>query len=92
MASNREVNLLHRGFTACNTYDQGLHAMAVLSCPVLFIHGALDQMTPPQATRTLIEQGQRSGKKIQAVTVPMGHHQMSESPDETLDALKRFLR
>jgi hypothetical protein len=23
--------------------------------------------------------------------VPMGHHQMSESPEETLDALKAFL-
>jgi hypothetical protein len=40
----------------------------------------------------LIEQGQRSGKKIQAVTVPMGHHQMNESPEETLQALRHFLR
>ena len=92
LTSNREVNLLHRGFTACDTYDQGLRAMAELSCPVLFIHGALDQMTPPQATRTLIQQGQQSGKKIQVVSVPMGHHQMNESPEETLQALRQFLR
>jgi hypothetical protein len=25
------------------------------------------------------------------VSIPNGHHQMTESPDETLDALKRFL-
>jgi hypothetical protein len=25
------------------------------------------------------------------VSVPMGHHQMSESPEETLQALKTFL-
>ena len=92
LASNREVNLLHRGFTACNSYDQGLQAMANLACPVLFINGALDQMTPPKTTRALIEQGQQTGKKVQVVTVPMGHHQMNESPEETLQALRGFLR
>jgi pimeloyl-ACP methyl ester carboxylesterase len=92
LASNREVNLLHQGFTACNNYTLGLQAMANLSCPVLFVNGALDQMTPPKTTQALIEQGQRSGKKVQVVTVPMGHHQMNESPEETLQALKQFLR
>ena len=92
LASNREVNLLHQGFTACNNYAQGLQAMADLSCPVLFVNGALDQMTPPKTTQALIEQGQRSGKKVQVVTVPMGHHQMNESPEETLQALRQFLR
>ena len=92
LAANREVNLLHRGFTACDTYDQGLQAMANLTCPVLFINGVLDQMTPPKTTRALIEQGQQSGKKVSVVTVPMGHHQMNESPEETLQALQKFLR
>ena len=91
LASNREVNLLHRGFTACNSYDQGLQAMAELTCSVLFINGALDQMTPPKTTRALIEQGQQTGKKVHVVTVPMGHHQMNESPEETLQALRQFL-
>jgi hypothetical protein len=27
----------------------------------------------------------------QVVTVPMGHHQMNESPQETLAAIKTFL-
>ena len=92
LASNREVNLLHRGFTACDIYDQGLQAMADLNCPVLFINGALDQMTPPKTTQALIEQGQQTGKKIHVATVPMGHHQMNESPEETLQALRQFLR
>jgi pimeloyl-ACP methyl ester carboxylesterase len=92
LASNRGVNLLHRGFTACDTYDQGLQAMANLTCPVLFINGALDQMTPPKTTQALIEQGQQSGKKVSVATVPMGHHQMNESPEETLQALRQFLR
>ena len=92
LASNREVNLLHRGFTACDNYDQGLQAMADLTCPVLFINGALDQMTPPKTTQALIEQGHQLGKKVSVDTVPMGHHQMNESPEETLQALRQFLR
>jgi hypothetical protein len=38
----------------------------------------------------LIEQARTSGKAFEVVTVPMGHHQMSESPEETLNALKAF--
>jgi len=69
-----------------------LQAMANLTCPVLFINGALDQMTPPKTTQALIEQGHQSGKKVSVDTVPMGHHQMNESPEETLQALHQFLR
>jgi predicted esterase len=49
-------------------------------------------MTPPKTTQALIEQGQQTGKKIHVVTVPMGHHHMNESPEETLQALRQFLR
>jgi predicted esterase len=49
-------------------------------------------MTPPKTTQALIEQGQQSGKKVSVDTVPMGHHQMNESPEETLQALRQFLR
>jgi predicted esterase len=49
------------------------------------------QATPPKTTRALIEQGQQTGTKVQVVTVPMGHHQMNESPEETLQALRQFL-
>jgi pimeloyl-ACP methyl ester carboxylesterase len=92
LASNTTVNVFHTGFNACNSYDQGLQAMANLTCPVLFINGALDQMTPPKTTQALIEQGQQSGKRVSVDTVPMGHHQMNESPEETLQSLRQFLR
>lgn len=91
LASNKEVNVFHTGFNACNTYDQGLQAMASVSSPVLMVLGESDQMTLPKNAQPLIAQAKDSGKSLQVVTIPHGHHQMSESPDETLDALKRFL-
>jgi hypothetical protein len=48
-------------------------------------------MTTPKNAQPLIAQAKESGKQLQVVSIPHGHHQMTESPDETLDALKRFL-
>jgi pimeloyl-ACP methyl ester carboxylesterase len=91
LASNPSVNIFHRGFVACDTYANGLEAMSSVTCPVLFVLGERDQMTPPHAAKSLIDQAKAHGKDFTVVRVPMGHHQMSESPEETLDALKAFL-
>jgi pimeloyl-ACP methyl ester carboxylesterase len=91
LASNPHVNIFHRGFVACDSYANGLEAMAQITCPVLFLLGDNDQMTPPRAAKSLIDQAKASGKVFSVVNVPMGHHQMSESPEETLQALKHFL-
>ncbi|MEY2678051.1 MAG: hypothetical protein RLZ00_743 [Pseudomonadota bacterium] len=91
LASNTKVNIFHRGFVACDSYDQGLEAMAALTCPVLFVLGERDQMTPPKAARSLIDQAAATGKTYRVVKVPMGHHQMTESPEETLKAMHTFL-
>lgn len=92
LASNPQVNIFHRGFVACDRYQRGLAAIAEVTCPVLFVLGELDQMTPARAANSLIEQAKASGKKFQVVRVPMGHHHMSESPEETLNALKAFFK
>ena len=92
LASNTQVNIFHRGFVACDSYQRGLEAMTQVTCPVLFVLGALDQMTPARAAKSLIDQAKASGKKHEVITVPMGHHQMSESPEETLNALKAFFK
>ena len=92
LASNPQVNLFHTGFKACNDYDQGLHAMAAVTCPVMMVLGVNDQMTTPKNAQALIAQAQASGQRLEVVVIPNGHHQMSESPDETLDAIKRFLK
>lgn len=91
LASNRAVNIFHRGFVACDSYANGLQAMDAVTCPVLFLLGANDQMTTPRAAQSLVTQAQQSGKSFKVVNVPMGHHQMNESPEETLQALKTFL-
>jgi pimeloyl-ACP methyl ester carboxylesterase len=91
LASNAKVNIFHRGFVACDSYAGGLEAMSALTCPVLFVLGANDQMTPPKAAKSLIDQAKASGKTYHVVNVPMGHHQMTESPEETLKAMKDFL-
>ncbi|MEO7199863.1 MAG: alpha/beta hydrolase [Dokdonella sp.] len=87
LASNREANVFHIGFKACNDYANGEAAMAAVRCPVLFLLGKDDQMTPPRATKLLIAKAQHS----KVVTVRAGHALMSEAPDAVLDALRHFL-
>jgi pimeloyl-ACP methyl ester carboxylesterase len=61
--------------------------MQAVQCPVLFLLGDADQMTPPRATKALV--GKARHAKV--VTVRAGHSLMSEAPDETLFALRDFL-
>jgi len=91
LASNPKVNLFHRGFVACDRYAGGEAAMANLPCPVLFLLGSQDQMTPPRAAKTLIMAAQASGQRVQVTELPVGHHQMTEAPDKTLVAIRDFL-
>ena len=91
LAGNAKVNVFHRGFKACDTYANGENAIAQITCPVLFILGESDQMTVPKAAGSLIERAKASGKTVQVTQVPVGHHQMYESPDATLFAMRDFL-
>ncbi len=87
LASNRDANVFHIGFKACNDYANGEAAMASVQCPTLFLLGEADQMTPTRATRTLI--GKAGSAKV--VTVNAGHALLSEAPDAVLFALRDFL-
>ncbi len=91
LASNREVNVFHRGFVACDQYANGEQAMAAVRCPVLMVLGGVDQMTPPKATATLKTAAQAAGVSLSQVVLPVGHHQMTEDPDGMLSALTGFL-
>ena len=66
--------------------------MAALTCPVLFLLGGQDQMTHPKAAQGLIQAARVAGKSVQVVTLPVGHHQMTETPDATLFAIRDFLK
>lgn len=92
LASNPAVNVFHRGFVACNSYANGEAAMARITCPVLFVLGAQDQMTPPKAAQTLIQTAQACGHTCRVVTLAVGHHQMTEAPEPTLFAIEKFLQ
>lgn len=88
LASNAKVNLFHAGFQACDRYANGEQSMEKVSCPVLFVLGSVDQMTPPKAAQGLIQRAQHG----RVVYLPGGHHQMNETPEPMLAALTGFLR
>lgn len=88
LASNPRVNVFHRGFQACDRYDEGEQAMDRVQCPTLFILGAQDQMTPPKAAKALTERA-RHGK---TVLLKAGHSLMTEDPDGVLHALVGFMK
>lgn len=92
LASNPRVNVFHRGFKACDSYANGEAAIAAITCPVLFLLGREDQMTQPRAAQPLVIKARESGKTVQVAYVPVGHHQMTEAPDETLFAMRDFLK
>jgi pimeloyl-ACP methyl ester carboxylesterase len=92
IASNTSVNVFHRGFKACDSYANGDTAIAQITCPVLFLLGVQDQMTQAKAAQLLIDKAKASGKTVQLAKVPVGHHQMTEAPEETLFAMRDFLR
>jgi pimeloyl-ACP methyl ester carboxylesterase len=91
LASNTQVNVFHRGFAACDSYANGEAAMARVQCPVLMVLGGQDQMTTPKAAQLLIQTARANGKAIDVLQLPVGHHQMTEAPEQTLLALRQFL-
>ncbi|HEX5362640.1 MAG TPA: alpha/beta hydrolase, partial [Gallionella sp.] len=92
LASNPQVNVFHRGFKACDSYANGETAIQQITCPVLFVLGAQDQMTPPKSAQGLITTARNAGKAVQVASLAVGHHQMNEAPDATLFAIRDFLK
>lgn len=92
LASNTQVNVFHRGFKACDDYANGEAAMSHITCPVLFLLGAQDQMTLAKSAQLLIDTAEKTGKDFSVVSLAVGHHQMTEAPEETLMAIKDFLK
>ena len=87
LASNPKVNVFHTGFKACDSYSNGEVAIEKVTCPVLFVLGSMDQMTPPKAAQGLI----KKARNAKVLTLPGGHQQMLETPEPMLAALTGFL-
>jgi pimeloyl-ACP methyl ester carboxylesterase len=88
LTSNTKVNVFHTGFKACDSYAGGDEAMAKVICPVLFVLGSVDQMTQPGAAQSLVT----AARHGTVAYLPVGHHQMTEAPEEMLKALTSFLK
>ena len=81
--------VLHNDLKACHEYAGGEAAVARLACPVLFVLGRRDQMTPAKAGAAFA-QTVPNARLVQLDA--SGHSLMSEAPDATLDALIAFFR
>jgi pimeloyl-ACP methyl ester carboxylesterase len=81
--------VLYNDLKACHGYAGGEAAAAKVKCPVLFVLGRRDQMTPAKG-------GLAFAKTVAGAQVvqlaPSGHSLMAESPDAVLDALIDFFR
>ena len=80
--------VLYNDLKACNDYGSGAESAAKVKCPVLFIIGRRDVMTPPRAVKVLQE---RIAAATTVEIAPSGHAPMAEAPDATLDALIEFI-
>ena len=81
--------VLFTDLSACNAYQAGLERAAEIRCPVHFILGSADMMTPPRAAAKL--RGAMTGTTTSGVTLPgCGHMVPMERPNEFLDSLIGF--
>jgi pimeloyl-ACP methyl ester carboxylesterase len=80
-------DVLPADFAACNAYAAGVEAAQALHCPVLFISGSTDLMTPSRAAKSLID---ACADKTVVVLPATGHAMMAENPDGVRAALHLF--
>ncbi|MDR5756743.1 alpha/beta hydrolase [Caballeronia sp. LZ035] len=85
-----EALLFHTDFSACNAYAEALERAAAVRCPACVLSGRRDIMTPPRASRPLVDALRKAGTTVQTVELDAGHAMMTEQPDATLDALFAF--
>ncbi len=97
LMERQRPGVLLTDFSACNRWEAGFECADALRCPVLFVLGQRDAMTPPRAARALIERC-RTAASSAGVSAPevveiadCGHAILSERPDVLLSALRDFL-
>lgn len=88
LMERQPAGVLLNDFSACNDYADGLEAADGVRCPVHFVLGEKDQMTPPKAAAALRARLPGAG----ATVVPGGTHGLlNERADAVLAALRGFL-
>ena len=80
--------VLASDLAACDAYDGALDGAQSARCPLLFVLGSEDRMTPPEKAEKLIAAAADAREeRLDGV----GHMMMIEAPDRTAALLKRFL-
>ncbi len=74
-------------FTACNNYTPDESLATKIDCPVLFIAGAADKMTPVRGMMPWVAKIPHSQLEV---IQRCGHMMMMEKPNQVINALKRF--
>lgn len=92
MSAINPAQLFYNDFSACNNYQQGEAAAAVINrhqTPVLFVMGQQDRMTPGKTSAKL--RAAIADAKVVEIK-HCGHSLMTEQPDAVLFALLDFLK
>ena len=82
------AGLLFADLNACNVYENGDTAVEKLTCPVVFISGDRDKMTPPRAAENMAK---RVLNGTMAKVKRSGHSVMAEQPELTHELLVEAL-
>ena len=97
LMERQRPGVLLTDFAACNAYASGFERADAIACPVLFVLGQRDSMTPTRQARELIERCRAAAAhgglpEPTVVEIPdCGHSIMAERPDALLSALRDFL-
>ena len=77
-------DVIYAGLKACDDFSDGLDLASTIPCPVLFLLGSRDSMTPAHSAKALADAIPRT----RTVTFPnAGHDLLAERPDPVLDEL-----
>jgi len=80
---------LFHDFTACNEYTPARYLYKKITCPVLFIAGEKDKMTPMRGLMPWLDR--ITYARLEAIP-RCGHMMMIEKPNQVIKALKQFGR
>ena len=84
--SDADGNLFEHDFRVCDAYAGGIEAAQRVECPVHFVLGTRDAMTPVKAAKSLA--GMLDATVVQVVS---GHALMQEAPDAVLNAVRQAI-
>jgi pimeloyl-ACP methyl ester carboxylesterase len=87
IAKRDGAEVLPTDFAACAGYTGGIEAARELRCPVLFVLGASDMMTPARSAKALID---ACGDARVITLRGAGHSLMAEHPDGVRTAISDF--